>query len=575
MVSFRLLAAFPLTVVLLAQGLLDTREVTFSSTPYTPRLPVSIRVDTRVVEVPVVVRNGRGYAVAGLRREDFQITDDGKKREVSSFVAETKERGTSASTGASGAQVMNTAATKMPQAKARTRYVALVFDDLNSRVPELMSARLAAARFLKEGLRPGDQISVFTTWGRQVVPFTTNTDEIAAAVNKIAPHPVKADMQGCPSITAYEAYLLANNMDQELLSVKVDETKRCKGIPPTTNRRGGGGGGMSDPTVQEVLAMAQSSWEQTRLVSRNTLGAINDIVDYLARHDGERLMVYASSGFLTGTIELDQELLINRALHAGVVIDALDAKGLYTPEAPQPSPGANMHSMIVQQKMGTRPLESENDGMAVLAYGTGGIFFHNNNDLSAGLREMMTPETIYLLGFTPEQVSSNKYHHLKVRLASGHYNIQARPGYMATPLRPTAEAPPRKIDEAALATDSRADAPAIVGATLRENPKDGGKELAAVLHLDIGHMSFRQAFGIRTQRVTFIAVLNDLQGNFVTGTEYTIDFALSDASYEKYASGGFNASAGLRAAPGKYKLRGVADAGNGAITATTLDVEIP
>jgi hypothetical protein len=38
--------------------------------------------------------------------------------------------------------------------------------------------------------------------------------------------------------------------------------------------------------------------------------------------------------------------------------------------------------------------------MAALASGTGGAFYHKNNDLLQGFRKIgMAPETMYLLGF--------------------------------------------------------------------------------------------------------------------------------------------------------------------------------
>jgi VWFA-related protein len=559
-----------------AQGLLEDREIMATSTPYTPRLSTAIKVDARLVEVTVVVRNGKGEAIPGLRREDFEIRDEGKKRDITSFVAEASER--SVTHTASGA-APGASQPAGPGAKARTRWIGLLFDDLNSSAPELISARIAALRFLKEGLEPGDHLSVFTTYGRQVVAFTTDVAQIAAALNKLAPHPVKADYNLCPSMRPYEAYLITSRTDPGVLPVKVDEARRCSGSPPPPrSRRGQQGGDMessSDPIVEQVIGLARNIWEQTRATSRNTFGAVSDVVDYMAQYKGERLLVCASGGFYSGTLETEQDELINRALHAGVVIDSLDAKGLYVQEAPQLGLGGNVRSVIMQQSMGTRPQESANDALAGLAYGTGGIFFHNNNDLTAGLREMMAPEVTYLLGFSPGGSPDNKYHRLKVRVsAAGHYDVQARPGYVAIATAPVTETAPRKIDEAALGLDARPDAAVTIGSTM-QTTADGSKAFAALLHLDLKRMTFREAFGIRNQRVAFIATLTDAQGNFVTGKEYTIDFALKEATYEKYAAGGFNAAAVLQAPRGKYRLRGVADLGNGAIAAATLDVEIP
>ena len=42
------------------------------------------------------------------------------------------------------------------------------------------------------------------------------------------------------------------------------------------------------------------------------------------------MVLLASSGFVSGTLEMEQDQLTEQALHANVVINALDAKGLYT-----------------------------------------------------------------------------------------------------------------------------------------------------------------------------------------------------------------------------------------------------
>ena len=71
--------------------------------------------------------------------------------------------------------------------------------------------------------------------------------------------------------------------------------------------------------------------------------------------------------------------------------------------------------------------------MAILAAGTGGLFFQNNNDLDLGLRELgLLPEYSYSLAFAPPGAPDGKYHTLKVRLKQSRgYEVQARPGYFA------------------------------------------------------------------------------------------------------------------------------------------------
>ena len=59
---------------------------------------------------------------------------------------------------------------------------------------------------------------------------------------------------------------------------------------------------------------------------------------------------------------------------------------------------------------------AEGDILATLANGTGGTFFHNNNDMDEGLRRLSeAPEDYYILGFTPQNLKTDgKFHTLKV-----------------------------------------------------------------------------------------------------------------------------------------------------------------
>jgi hypothetical protein len=44
-----------------------------------------IRVDTQLVDVPVAVMGAGGNAVAGLKKEDFRVFEDGKLQEIVDF----------------------------------------------------------------------------------------------------------------------------------------------------------------------------------------------------------------------------------------------------------------------------------------------------------------------------------------------------------------------------------------------------------------------------------------------------------------------------------------------------------
>ena len=82
----------------------------------------------------------------------------------------------------------------------------------------------------------------------------------------------------------------------------------------------------------------------------------------MATLPGKRVLVMASSGFLSGTLEREREDIINHALHGDVVINSLDSKKvLYTQDTGMPVGGMPARSMIARQSQRTRPQWECND----------------------------------------------------------------------------------------------------------------------------------------------------------------------------------------------------------------------
>jgi hypothetical protein len=83
--------------------------------------------------------------------------------------------------------------------------------------------------------------------------------------------------------------------------------------------------------------------------------------------------------------------VIDAAVHANVVIDAIDAKGVST----LPTARAN------------RPLKE-------ITMGTGGHLFMNTNDLAGAMEQSVHPEVTYLIAFHPG-ARDGKFHTLNVK----------------------------------------------------------------------------------------------------------------------------------------------------------------
>jgi VWFA-related protein len=120
------------------------------------------------------------------------------------------------------------------------------------------------------------------------------------------------------------------------------------------------------------------------------------------------------------------------AIRSNIIVNSVDARGLYT-VVPGGDAGQAVQNAAQTQYQGASA-SSEEDVLTGLADGTGGTFFHDNNDLAGGFRRVdARPEYVYVLGFSPRDLKlDGKFHDLKVTVKdSGKLNLQARRGYYA------------------------------------------------------------------------------------------------------------------------------------------------
>jgi VWFA-related protein len=539
-------------------------EMHARTVPYLPPSPVKLRTEVDVVEVPVVVRDGQHRAVAGFKRDNFEIYDTGVRQTITAFSEQHFTSQVAADGGAKPAVVP--AAPVGPKGEPRPRFVALCFDDLNMDPLSLKPVKEAAERFVKTALAPGDRVAVVTVAQQQDSDFTGDVPKLVEQIAKVTNHQRSNDdtVQQCPHIRPYEAYLIANNLDNEVLQAKMGECSACYHAPCPPN---------------QVTSMSQAIWEHTQKNSKNTLRVVEGLVDGMAKLPGERMILLASTGFLTGNLEADQDRLMAKALHARVVINTLDAKGLYvinpTGDASAPAGWVLPSERVVETKNAERVAQAQDDGMAVLASGTGGAFYHNNNDLAHGFRVLgMVPETMYVLGFSPSGVAADgHFHSLKVQLAAGkRYSLQARLGYAASSANAAApSSPPSKLDSEAMASDTITDLP--VRFTWEQWAGPPG--ITMVAHLDLDRLHFETRQDRRAQKLALVGVLLDSRGAFVTGKRSELDLNLTDATFAQLAKAGLTVSMTLPAPPGSYAVRGVVeDALEGKLTAASGAVEI-
>ncbi len=565
-----------------------------SSTPQTEAAPVAektapevtshdeattFKVNVRLVLLRVVVRDAQGHAVGNLQREDFQLLDNKKPQLITQFSIEQP-----------GSQVAKEQKTQIPTAEAPKtnappeipeRFVAYVFDDVHLETKDLMAVRDAADKYLNS-LRPTDRACIITTSGQGNLDFTDDHAKLHEALLRLQPRPVMGTTNSCPHMTYYMADMIVNKNMPDVLLVAAKDAFHCT---TTLDPESPSGAPIFLAHIDEYRQMAQSfaygALSTGEQESRLALDALKNAMRRLAAAPGQRLAVLVSPGFLTPLLEYDVSDVIDKALHAGVVVGTLDARGLYVPQVGGDISGENAPDMMGAPEEAVYDIDaaSQNDMvLGQLADATGGVFFHNNNDLLNGFRETSAaPEYYYVLGFAPQNLKyDGRFHTLSVKLAHpAKLTIQARKGYFAPKQAPNAnEEAKQEIEEALFSQEEMHDLPVQLH-TQFFKANDLDAKLSVLVHVDVKRLHYVKAEGRNNKDLTIAAALFDHNGSFIKGNEKIFEMHLKDDTLDRKVDNGVTLKTSFDVKPGSYLVRLVVRDNEGLLSAENGAIEIP
>ena len=529
----------------------ETSEVSTRDTPPT------FRVRVNLVLVRAVVRDAKGQIVPNLKKEDFQLSDNRKPQVISTFSTETPESHkveTTTKSSQPDAEGNDSGDSAAAIAALPQRFVAVVFDDTDMLMEDTVWVRSAATRLLAS-LAPTDRVAIYSTSGQVTQEFTQERERLQNSLLNVVPRPLIGSGSGiheCPEIGYYQADLIQNRHDTQALAVATEDALQCafQGDPtmraPAQN--------LAESTSQRALTSGDA---QTDYVYRH----VEQILKRLSGMPGQRVMVFVSPGFLiTSMLSLESSSLIDRANRANVVINTIDARGLYTPDMGDISdpPHDSQRTFGFKSSYRIQSQMAQSDILAQLADGTGGTFFHNRNDIDTGLREAAAaPAMSYLLGFSPQNLKLNgSYHTLKVALAGKQkFSVQARHGYYAPrTIADPAEAAKEEIQEALFSQDEIRDLPVELQTQFFKKDQSEAR-LAVLMHVDLKGIHFRKAEGRNRDNLTVATAIFDENGNFVTGGEKIVEMKLLDTTVDRLSRAGFTLKSSFDVKPGTYLVR--------------------
>jgi VWFA-related protein len=523
--------------------------------PAGQRPPVTFKVEVNYVEIDAVVTDAQGAFVRDLRKEDFQILEDGKPQTVSVFslVDIPVERADAP---------LFTSTPIEPDVRTNERefdgrVYLIILDDLHTHALRSQRVRAAAKRFLERHFGANDMAAVVHTSGRTDASqdFTNNRRLLAAAVDKFMGRKVRS----------------------ETLE-KLDEYNRRRGTPMAGDK-------LNDPLDFERGYQA-----------RNTLSVLQSASDWLAGIRGRRkAMLFISEGIdyditnifgahYASTILDESRETIARATRANVSIYAIDPRGLTSGvedgielTAPPEDPSLGLDTRGLQNE-----IRLSQDSLRVLADETGGFAAVNSNDFAQAFsRVVRDNSTYYVLGYYPtNDRRDGRFRNVSVRVTRPGLQVRARKGYVAPRGRATAPASAGGQGPSELREALNSPLP-VSGLTLRAfaAPFKGPRPNASILvgvEIAGDDLAFPEEKGVASTSLDLTVSATDHTGKVRDFKPHSIKLTPRPETRAAIAREGFRVTTRLQVPPGRYQLRiGGRESATGKVGTVLYDLEVP
>jgi len=379
---------------------------------------VTLRTDTRVVEIDVTVHDSQGKPVDDLRKSDFTVTDDGKPRPFTIFnfirapsAAAIPDRDLPPRPALPPNTFTNVGEPALPPKGHST---VILLDAINGWFENYALSRQGVIGML--GKVPADEkIALYViSKGEGLVIlqyYTTDHERLLDAITKYIPHamcaaPVNGSM--APSRTTSGGDSAEASRAERMAALKA-----ITGVPAclTPGPRG--------PDQMETAA------ESVRL-------SLRTLADMLSRQPGRKSVFWVTQGFpvsvLNGVSAPAWNKTISALNDANIAVNTIDNNGVDWGVPPPRMWGP-----------GTVPAEKQ------IAEATGSKAYYYRNDLDGALAEgIADSRSSYVLGFYLTEVDG-KYHELKVSADRPGAALNYRQGYYAVDV-PKPDASQKKTD---------------------------------------------------------------------------------------------------------------------------------
>jgi VWFA-related protein len=526
-----------------------------------PQVPgPTIRVNTRLVLVDVVVTDKQGHTVSGLKADDFAVEENGKKQKISTFVGpEDAARKSEVPTLAPGLY------TNRPDFRSNGGPLTiLLLDALNTPFRDQSYARSQMLAYVRTQLKPDQRLAVFALTNdlRMLEDFTGDPQILLTALQKAQPEePILANAAAPPdsslgpgpgpgAATASLVAMAANQIagfQAEQVGFALD--RRVQVTLAAMRALARALGGM--PGRKEVIWLTAAF--PFELIPEN-----RDVSDAELQASLPNIQQKSVGTLAAGAIAEQQRGAYAPEIREAaaelsasqVAIYPLDVRGLMSgmEGAAAALPVHSQGAVGFDPTAGMQDVAASQDTMREIAMETGGRAYVNQNDIKSGVADALADSSAtYTLGYYPENKKwDNKYRIIKVKLNRPDFQLHHRRGYYA--FDPT-QVKDRKADQE-VSEALRASIPAtLVIFSARAKTNDKGK-----LHVDFlvdptSLSSGEASGGAKKLNVSLYAAVFSAEGKMIANRSLKVDQEFKADTYQQVRQHGMLVPMDLDIAP--------------------------
>lgn len=530
----------------------------------------TFKLPVDVIVVSAAVTDKDGNPVTDLTQRDFKVFEDGKLQTIQTFSLESYAQ--LQSNSATPSKPVSRGSKATDTNPPRPHMISIIIDDVHLPPDDrFLSVTQAITKYVETAMRPEDQIEILSGSGRVRHPFSNDKqvllEETGTLFRDLNFYGSGAARSGASKLTDLQAKNTSDSGTPD--STAVQETLR--NLPVNSNDSSA-----SRMAAHIVLGDARQQVEENNYWSSSLFDALRKHIRSLKHFDAAKDVVFFSAGFLADDDIVRDKLqeVVDEALQTGVVLNTVDARGLFNPYFVAPE----------KQYVSARQLSSIVDDayakatpLSVLADETGGIFYHNDNDLYGGLQKLSIPRAVYYLTYTiAPHKSDDRYHHIKLEVSRPGLKLTYRNGYFTPKEELTFQRRTKEdILEAMQTPGNLNEIPIDLGYNC-DQEDDAHYNVSFLAKVDIHRLHFLNEDSRHRNLINLVVVALDENGHYIDGLEKSIDFRLSDASYADLLTEGLTTKVTFKLTFGRYKVKTVVREGiQGRMGSLTKMIEVP